>query len=426
MKKLLLVLGAVLILLGSCSKKQGTPSVSSAETGGSNKLVVWTAVEDVATMIDTYYKPTHPDVTVEYTMVTGIQDKLDPLLAAGQGVPDVFSMEIAYVRRYIESGLLLDITDIYEANKDKIYQYTADIATHNNKVYGLAWQTTPGVVYYRRSLAKQYLGSDAPDTVQTFFSDPRKFMETAEIIKQKSGGACYIVPEYSMLYMAFANNRQEPWVVDGRLVVDPLMLEYMDLAKTIRDRGYDARIRDWSDAWYASLNGNAKDENGRSIEILANFRPAWGLFYVYMPGASETSGDWAIVPGPYTYFEGGTWLGAWHKTRNVPAVKEFIRYFTTDDDLLEKWVANTFDMISNINVVEKLTKTVSVPFLGGQNPYVIYADLTRHISGRLVQGTDGAIRSIFEENVAAFVNGEKTKEQALADFREQVNSQLGY
>jgi ABC-type glycerol-3-phosphate transport system substrate-binding protein len=426
MKRSLFALGIALVLLGSCQKQQsgGTAAPGAA---GSNKLVVWTAVEDVATMIDTYYKPSHPDVEIEYTMVPGIQDKLDPLLASGQGVPDIFSMEIAYVRKYVDSGLLLDISDVYEANKSNIYQYTVDISSNNNKVYGLAWQTTPGVVYYRRSLAEKYLGSGDPDVVQAYFATPQKFLETAELIKQKSGGTCYILPEYSMLFMAFANNRKQPWVVDGKLAIDPLLLEYMDMAKIVRDRGYDARIRDWSEGWYASLNGDAKDENGRPIEILANFRPAWGLFYVYMPGAAETSGDWAIIPGPYTYFEGGTWLGSWHKTGNPAAAKEFIRYFTTDDDLLEKWVGSTFDMISNIRVVDKLQNSnLSVPFLGGQNPYTVYADLTKNISGRLVQGTDGPIRAIFEENVTAFVNREKTKEQALSDFKEDVNIQYGY
>ena len=420
MKKILLVMGIVLVLFSGCSKKE------SGSTGGSNKLVVWTAVEDVATMIDTYYKPSHPDVEIEYTMVAGIQDKLDPLLASGQGVPDVFSMEISYVRRYMESGLLLDITDVYNAVKDNFIQYVADISTYDNKVYGLAWQTTPGVVYYRRSLAKQYLGTDDPDQVQAFFATPSKFMETAELIKQKSNGTCFILPEYSMIYMAFANNRQQPWVVNGKLTIDPLLIQYMDMAKLIRDRGYDARVRDWSEGWYASLNGEAKDEQGRPIEILANFRPAWGLFYVYMPGAPKTSGDWAIIPGPYTYFEGGTWLGAWHKTQNVPAAKEFIRYFCTDDTLLENWVSHTFDMISNIRVINKLKTSVSVPFLNGQNPYTIYAEITPKISGRLVQGTDGAIRSIFEENVASFVAGEKTKDRALADFQDEVKTQLGY
>jgi hypothetical protein len=43
----------------------------------------------------------------------------------------------------------------------------------------------------------------------------------------------------------------------------------------------------------------------------------------------------------------------------------------------------------------------------------------------LVQGTDQAIEGLFQEATTAFVEGEKTKAQALADFRQQVEIQLG-
>jgi len=47
------------------------------------------------------------------------------------------------------------------------------------------------------------------------------------------------------------------------------------------------------------------------------------------------------------------------------------------------------------------------------------------INGRLVQGTDQSIEGLFSEQVEAYVFGEKTKAQALADFRRQAQVQLG-
>jgi ABC-type glycerol-3-phosphate transport system substrate-binding protein len=425
MKKFLLVLVVAALVLAGCSKKDGAASSDGAAKN--KKLAVWTAVEDFETMIDTYYKPSHPDVEIEYTYVTTMDEKLGTVLASGQGAPDVFSTEASYVRKYVESGLLLDVTDMYQGVKDKVYQYVADVGSNNGKVYGLAWQTTPGVYYYRRSLAKKYLGADDPETVQTFFANPQKLLETAELLKSKSNGTCYLMGNGGELSAAFRNNRQQPWVVDNQLVIDPLMLDYMDLVKQIRDRGYDCKVNNWTDSWYASLNGNLQDENGKPMDILGVFLPAWGLFYVLMPGASETSGDWGIIPGPYTYFSGGTWLSAWNKTQNPEAAKEFIRYFATDDTLLEQWVSHTYDMISNSKVVEKLkSSAIAVPFLAGQNPYTVYAPIADHITGKLFQGTDGAINDIFTENVTSYINGEKTKNQAVEDFKEQVNTQLGY
>jgi ABC-type glycerol-3-phosphate transport system substrate-binding protein len=429
MKRLLVVLGIAVVLFGSCQKNESGGTVAPDSAGKKNKLIVWSAVEDFETMINTYYKPSHPNVEIEYTYVppATMDEKLGAVLSSGQGVPDVFSTEADYVRKYVESGLLLDITDVYNGVSDKVYQYVADVGSDNGKVYGLAWQTTPGVIYYRRSLAKKYIGTDNPATVQTFFANPKKFLETAALIKLKSNNTCYVMGNGSELLWAFANNRQQPWIVNNQLVIDPLMLDYMDTVKQIRDRGYDCKVNNWTDSWYASMNGNLQDENGKPIDIFGVFLPAWGLFYVLMPGASETSGDWGIIPGPYTHFRGGTWLHAWNKTQNPETAKEFIRYFTTDDTLLEQWISHTYDMVSNSRIVEKLkTSNLEVPFLSGQNPYVIYADLASHVTGKLFQRTDGAINALFDENVTAFVNGEKTKDQAITDFTEQVNTQLGY
>jgi hypothetical protein len=51
--------------------------------------------------------------------------------------------------------------------------------------------------------------------------------------------------------------------------------------------------------------------------------------------------------------------------------------------------------------------------------------MARGIDGRLTQGTDQAIEGLFQEALTAYVEGEKTKDQALADFRTQVSFQLG-
>jgi len=50
--------------------------------------------------------------------------------------------------------------------------------------------------------------------------------------------------------------------------------------------------------------------------------------------------------------------------------------------------------------------------------------MAKNVNGRLLQGSDEAIEAMFDEAVSAFVNGEKSKAQALADFRTQAESQF--
>ena len=430
MKKMVAVAAAVacasLALVG-CAKKDGAKA--SAGKDASNKLVVWSFTDELDGMITKYFQEDgrfKGKYEVEYSLTPTDQfpNKLDPVLASGSGCPDVFALEDAFVRKYVESGLLLDLTDVYNEIKDKMIAYPAEVGTYNGKVYGLSWQVTPGAVFYRRSLAKKYLGTDDPAEVQKHLANWNKFLETADLLKSKSNGNCYIVSSTGDLFKPYSSGRKSPWVVNDKLVIDPLMEEYMDMCKTLHDKGLEGRVGQWSEGWFAGMKGVLADESGNQKEVFSYFLPTWGLHYVLKTNAPETSGDWAMCAGPVGYRWGGTWVGAWAKTKNPNAAKELIKYVATDDAFLEAWAKDTGDVVSNAKVIDKVKGTFSEPFLGGQNHYAEFAEMAKSVNGKLSQGTDQAIEGIFGEAVGAYVNGEKSKAQALADFKDQVAAQL--
>ena len=428
MKKLVAVAAAVacasLALVG-CAKKEG----ASAGKDASNKLVVWSFTDELDGMITKYFQEDgrfKGKYEIEYSLTPTDQfpNKLDPVLASGSGCPDVFALEDAFVRKYVESGLLLDLTDVYNEIKDKMIAYPAEVGTYNGKVYGLSWQVTPGAVFYRRSLAKKYLGTDDPAEVQKALANWDKFLETAELLKNKSNGNCYIISSTGDLFKPYASGRKDPWVVNNKLVVDPLMEEYMKMCKVLKDRGLEGRVGQWSEGWFAGMKGVLADEAGNTKEVFSYFLPTWGLHYVLKTNAPETSGDWAMCAGPVGYRWGGTWVGAWAKTKNPNAAKELIKYVATDDTFLENWAKDTGDVVSNAKVIAKVKDNFSEAFLGGQNHYAEFAEMAKSVNGKLSQGTDQAIEGIFGEAVGSYVNGEKSMEQAIADFKEQVAAQL--
>ena len=420
MKKALVMVCAVLILFSvGCTKKEG--------------LVVWSFTDEVEGLVKNYYLKDNPDfkLTYVYTPTDQFESRLDPVLAVGKGAPDVFALEAAFVRKYVEGGQLLDITDIYERNKSKLLAYPVEVGTFEGKVYGMSWQACPGAMFYRRSLAKKYLGTDDPAVVQTYFTSLNKFMETAELLKSKSNGACVVVSSRGDLYNVFLGARKNPWVVNGKLNIDPAMEQYMDLSKVIHEQRYDARVGQWSGGWFEGMRDELVDSSGRKYEAFSYFLPTWGLHYVLKTNCTResdgftTAGDWAMIPGPAPYRWGGTWLGAWKGTKNPEDAKKLIEYIATNDAFLEQYAKDSGDMVGNLNVVNKIKDSFSEPFLGGQNHYAAFAEMAKTVDGKLVQGTDQAIESIFAEQVTAYVEGEKTKAQALSDFREQAATQLG-
>jgi len=421
MKKALIILGVVVMLfsISGCGKKEA-----------SGKLVIWSFTDELANMTNNPtwgFKATHPGIDVEYSQTPSdqFQAKIDPVLASGQGAPDIIALESAFVRKYVESGLLLDISDIYESKKADLLAYPAEVGTYKGKVYGLSWQAAPGALFYRRSLAKKYLGTDDPKTVQTYFSDFNKFLETAQLLKQKSNGSCVVVSSLGDLRNSFLSARKESWVVNGKIVVDPAMEQYMDICKTLHDNKLEGRVGQWSEGWFAGMRGELKDENQKPVEVFSYFLPTWGLHYVLKTNAPGTSGDWAMCQGPSSYRWGGTWVGAYKGTKNKEAAKEFIRYVATDENFLEAWAKDTGDLVNNLKVVDKIKDTYSEPYLGGQNHYAEFAEMAKHVNAKLLQGSDEAIEAMYDEATTAYVNGEKTKAQAIADFKAQAESQFG-
>mgnify|MGYP002624118715 CR=1 FL=1 len=431
MKKSNVILGAMLCAAALAStgcEKKNSATAAGPKEDASKKLVVWSFTDELEGMINDYYKPAHTDMTVEYSMTPTDQfpNKLDPVLQSGSGAPDVFALENAFVRKYIESDLLLPLDDIYEEVKGKMADYPMKIGSYNGHVYGMAWQVCPGALFYRRSLAKAYLGTDDPAKVQEYVKDLDTFVETAKLLKEKSNGKCDILSSSGDMFMPYKGARKQPWVVNDKLVIDPAMEKYMDMCKVLHDQNLDGRVGQWSEGWFAGMKGSLKDEKGNPIEVFCYLLPTWGLHYVLKQNAPDTAGDWAMCAGPANYYWGGTWIAAYKGTKNPNAAKEMIKYLATDDTYLTAYAKKSGDTVGNLNVQNALKDSFSDPYLAGQNHYKEFCEMAKGIDGSLIQGSDQQIEGLFGEAVAAYANGEKTKEQALKDFKDQVSTTMGY
>ncbi|MCL2800436.1 MAG: extracellular solute-binding protein [Treponema sp.] len=401
--------------------------VVSAQTG---RISVWSFTDELDQMIKDYFRSARPRIQVNFSIVPYEQFsyRLDRVFTSGNGVPDVFALESASVRKYVESGQLLDLTDIYETNKNRLLRYPVEVGTHNGRVYALSWHAAPSAMFYRRSLARMYLGTDDPAIVQEYFSSMPKFLETARLLRERSNGTCAAVTGLDELRNAFLSTRSRSWVDNGRLVIDPAVEQYMDIAKELRDSNLTGDIGQWSETWFEGMNRSVRGRNGQWIEIFAYFLPTWGLDYVLKPNSYDTSGDWAVIQGPSPYYWGGTWLAAWRNTPNAEAAKEFIRYFISDVDFSAGYAMSSRELVSNTEAIEQVSHNFNEPFLGGQNHYTVFADIAQRVNGRLGHGTgeiDLIINDIFFTSLETYVTGQRTKQQALSDFRAEVTRRTG-
>lgn len=409
---------------------------------------VWAFTDEVPKMIEKY-KETHSDfdyeinTTIIATTDGAYQPALDQALAAGGAdAPDIYCAEAAFVLKYTQG----DAANYAAAYKDlgididaklkeaDIAQYSVDIGTRGDgDVVGLGYQATGGAFIYRRSIAKDVWGTDDPATIKEKIGGGSgswdQFWKAAEELKAKGYG---IVSGDGDLWHAVENSSPTGWIVDGKLNIDPKREEFLDLSKKLKDNGWHNDTRDWQDAWFADMKGEGAQG------IFGFFGPAWLINYTLAPncGGSAvgegTYGDWAICESPIGFFWGGTWLLANKDSKVKNAVGDIIEWITLDcseTGLQYMWANGTLngeggtkDAVASGTVMSK--SDGSVDFLGGQNMFDVFVPANAFANGKNLTQYDETINMKWRDQVREYTAGNKTREQALADFKQDVADNL--
>jgi len=390
------------------------------------------------------YKQLFPDRNVEFnstiisTTDNAYQPALDQALAAGgKDAPDLYAAEAAFVLKYTQGDMSdfaasyadLGLTDqmVQEAG---IAEYTIDIGSKDGELKALGYQATGGAFIYRRSLAKDTFGTDDPNTIKNETGPGwDKFFAAAEKLKQKGYA---IVSGDGDIWHAIENSSDKGWIVDGKLYIDPKREEFLDLSKRLKDNGYHNDTQDWTEAWYADMKGTGPKP------VFGFFGPAWLINYVIGQHAPDTAGDWAITEPPIGFFWGGTWLLA---NKNVlqdeakkKAVADFIHWVTLDasEQGLQYFWANgtmvdgeqgTKDTVASSVVMAK--SNGELDFLGGQNMFDVFVPANKFATGKNLTQYDQSINDIWRAQVREYTAGNKSRDQAIADFKSTVKDELG-
>lgn len=427
---ILLAMMLVLTTVGCSSQPKATgttetPAATAELTNTGDKLVVWTFSDELKGMIENHYLKDNPNLGYQVEVVVvpneNYQTKLDPVLASGKNAPDVFALEAAYLKKYVDSDYTMDLSKLgFKSEEAPILKYVMDLSKNaNGQLKALSWQGTPGAFFYRKSLAKEYLGVSEPNEVQPLLSDFDKFYQTSKAVYDKSGGKVKGISSLGDIAQVFFADRSQGWVVDGKFVIDPQIDKLFDFAKQMQQGKLTSQAEQWTESWFAGMSDDS---------VFGYFLPTWGLHYVLKANAENattgktTAGDWAMVQGPASYFWGGSFLGVREGTSMQKASKDLVDYFTMNEAFLEAWAKETGDFVSNKNVVSKIKDSYSEPFLAGQNHYAAFAEMADGIDASILTGYDQEIQRLMNEQLTAYANGEKDKETAMKDFKAAVQN----
>ncbi len=273
----------------------------------------------------------------------------------GRGCSGRVHGEAGYMRTFVEDGQWDDRPGTVPAIWKAVRTLRRRGGPDPGGGPGVSWQAAPGGWFYNRTLAKEYFGSDDPAFVGTLIADWDAFLAAARELKRRSDGKVFMISSISDLISPFYAIRTHPWVEDDRFVFDPALLPAIELAKTLRDEGLDARAVEWTPSWYEGM----KKKGNVFLYIL----PTWGLHYILKTNAPDAAGQWGLAAGPVSYFRGGTWMGVYAKSE-----KKELAWELSDAALnrtLTGWAHETGDFLAIRGGGGHKTTSATVP--GRQN-----------------------------------------------------------
>lgn len=352
------------------------------------------------------------------------QNNLDEALSDRMGASDdnridMFLIEDYYAPKYIDdkdaclSMADLGLTD-YMADQ---YQYTKDIVTdENGNVKASSWRSQPGVYIYRRSAAKEVFGTDNPEKIQEYFSDWETFADSAQKLKDKGWNA---VAGYDDTYRVFSQNVSGPWVVDGRIVIDDHIMDWVRQTKEFTDKGFHDSALPWSAEWMQGASSSG--------DVFGYFGCTWFADYT-LPSFSlddfdddaagnGTWGDWAAIEGPQGYFWGGTWICTAQGSDNQGLAADIIYNMTCNPDVMREMIKEEGEFCNNRPLMKETAAAgATSDFLGGENVIEKYCAAAEAVSIRKGSSYDWDLSERFLGAMRDYFDGKADLNEALENF----------
>lgn len=451
------LVGAMTLSMAACggsSDNSGTSggSVSSGTESaeGDGKLVVWTLSQDLVDFGERYQEKTGIQVETVIIEPADYPTKVQTALQGGETEPDIIVGEPQMLGAYYDMGLLADL-DAFGAKdyEGQIVDYVWEVGKDSDGVQrAISYQITPAGIYYRRDIAQEVFGTDDPDEIGKLFETYDAIFDAAK--KLKAAGYRIFASDSEISYFS----GDSAWVVDGKLNVSQGRLDYMDLVVELYQQDLTAYAAQWATPWYMAMAGEVPiltaetqwgvwdtDENGdplmniwdeenfknatadyETTEVFAFGLPAWGVLTMRDHVADTTAGKWGVCAGPAYGFGGGTYIGISSLSERQDTAWDFVKFCTLDEETADWWIEfSEGDTVSLISALEK-HKDDTNDVYGGQKLYSFWLEQAKGIDYSKVTKYDTEIGDAWGNAISKIKQGEMSKEDALAEFYDTIES----
>jgi hypothetical protein len=211
----------------------------------------------------------------------------------------------------------------------------------NGKARAINLEGSAAGMIFKKSIAKDALGTDDPTEIQNMCSSWDGMKEVGAKLKEK-GYFLHQTPDD--MQRAFIMSDETAFGDGDTLTVTPGMDQWIDYAKECSDNGYIAvpGAQMFGDEYMAGFGKKGKT----FCYEFTNWFNGWP-----MPGnADDAKGDWCLIEGPQPFSWGGTFIFAANGTDNADLCKQVITGLGIDETNLETWAKDgNYTADKNVN-----------------------------------------------------------------------------
>ncbi len=419
MKKLLSVLLAM-VMLCAC-----VPAVAEMQVNNdlSGTITIWDWDGSGNRLLAEEFNKYYPNVTVEVVDVAwaDYMEKLQGSIISGLDVPDILLGE-GWRGQLFEMGICENLeAEPYNLNRnDMVASSVPLMCDQNGNVVGVEMQVATAGLAYKRSVAKDVLGTDDPAEIAKMIPDWASFKQVGLDVAAKTDGRVKMMPSLGDVLLVTTNQSAMDFIgEDGTVDISSRMKTAVDTTIEMRDAGIIGNIEIDSAAWYAAY---------ASPDYLFYECPSWCASLVIPRNAEETKGDWAVTKAPGASLTvGGTSVSIYTGSKNKDAAWAFVKfaYFSEIGGSIMYEKIGNYTCYKPYYASEFKPYEVEGPydaFFGGQSLIEFYTTvLTQDAPNAPKTRYDSMIDTTLRKLSTTFMKDTSiTAEQALTMFKDEI------
>ncbi|MBP3879372.1 MAG: hypothetical protein J6D46_03555, partial [Lachnospiraceae bacterium] len=338
------------------------------------------------------------------------------------GLVDLFVVDVDMADKYVSAdadvaGALRSDLKITNTELSEQFEYTRTITSDENGVQrGVMVAATPGFFAYRRSIAKDVLGTDDPEKVQQAVADWESFDQTAAKMHDRGWK---MLAGAGDAFECVEQNKEIGWYDEqGDLHIAESLQDWIASTKEYSEKGYNAGNYMWTDAWHAETGKNGKTFGFfiSADEIAPFISGALDKSFSDGGEAAEGNGsfgDWAVCTGPGHWYRGGSVVCAAAGSPYTELSANLIRFLACDEGTMMEMAGKENLCVNNKAVLRKLSdaKDQGEGFLTSLFQRGVCG---RSVAGRLLEEAEeaGTVREQRETEKAGSVREQRETEEA--------------